>query len=159
MKFNIIAIHRHHPSYYRYIVKFKNMQLEVFAYMCNTENRLFMPVAIWRTRRGDVELQREINPARMPDSLDELRQLIDADAVEPARRGSYCVRYRDNGHYFNDPRDALLYLFSLLGEEYVVSHLEDACARAARRQPAALAEAQDWAQKWKIVENPGGDRP
>lgn len=32
--------------------------------MCNTENRLFLPVAIWRTRRGDVELQREINPAR-----------------------------------------------------------------------------------------------
>lgn len=127
--------------------------------MCNTENRLFMPVAIWRTRCGDVELQREINPARMPDSLDELRQLIDADAVEPARRGSYCVRYRENGHYFNDRREALVYLFSLLGEEYVVSHLDGACNRAARRQPAALAEAQKRAGMWKIMENSGGDKP
>lgn len=126
--------------------------------MCNTENRLFLPVAIWRTRRGDVELQREINPARMPDSLDELRQLIDADAVEPARRGSYCVRYRENGHYFNDRREALVYLFSLLGEEYVVSHLDGACNRAARRQPAALAEAQKRAGMWKIMENSGGDK-
>lgn len=127
--------------------------------MCNTENRLFLPVAIWRTRRGDVELQREINPARMPDSLDELRQLIDADAVEPARRGSYCVRYRENGHYFNDRREALVYLFSLLGEEYVVSHLDGACNRAARRQPAVLAEAQKRAGMWKIMENSGGDKP
>ena len=127
--------------------------------MCNTENRLFMPVAIWRTRRGDVELQREINPARMPDSLDELRQLINTDAVEPARRGSYCVRYRENGHYFNDRREALVYLFSLLGEEYVVSHLDGACNRAARRQPAALAEAQKRAGMWKIMENSGGDKP
>lgn len=127
--------------------------------MRNTENRLFMPVAIWRTRRGAVELQREINPARMPDSLDDLRQLIDADAVEPARWGSYCVRYRDNGHYFNDRRDALLYLFSLLGEEYVVSHLDEACKRAAHRQPAALAEAQDWARMWQNMENRGGETP
>lgn len=127
--------------------------------MPKQEIRLFIPVAVWRTRRGAVELQREVNPARMPDSLAELRQLIDADAVEPARRGSYCVRYRDNGHYFNDRRDALLYLFSLLGEEYVVSHLDDACARAARRQPAALAEAQDWARMWQNMENRGGETP
>ena len=127
--------------------------------MRNTQNRIFIPVAIWRTRRGVVELQREINPARMPDSLDELRQLIDADAVEPAQRGSYCVRYRDNGHYFNDRREALLCLFSLLGEEYVVSHLGEACARAARRQPAALAEAQDWAKKWQNMAEPGGGEP
>ena len=114
--------------------------------MRNTQNRIFMPVAVWRTHRGKVELQRCIDPARMPDSLDELRQLIDADAVEPTRRGSYCVRYRENGHYFNDRRDALVYLFSLLGQAYVVAHLDEACKRAARRQPAALAEAQDWVE-------------
>ena len=127
--------------------------------MRNTQNRIFMPVATWRTRCDAVELQREISPARMPDSLDELRQMIDADAVEPARRGSYCVRYRDNGHYFNTRRDALLYLFSLLGEEYVVSHLDEACARAARRQPAALAQAQDWARMWQNPAEPGGGEP
>ena len=124
-----------------------------------SNNRLFIPVATWRTRRGVVELQREVNPARMPDSLADLRQLIDAEAVEPARRGSYCVRYRENGHYFNARREALLYLFSLLGEGYVVSHLDAACALAATRQPAALAQAQDWAKKWKIMENPGGEEP
>lgn len=127
--------------------------------MRNTQNRIFIPVATWRTRRGAVELQREVNPARMPDSLDDLRQLIDADAVEPARRGSYCVRYRDNGHYFNTRRDALLYLFSLLGEGYVVSHLDAACTLAATRQPAALAQAQDWAEMWKIMEILGGEEP
>lgn len=127
--------------------------------MRNTQNRLFMPVAVWHTPRGDVELQREINPARLPADLNELRRMLDAGTVEPARRGSYCVRYRDNGHYFNDRRDALLYLFSLLGEEYVVSHLDDACARAARRQPAALAEAQDWARMWQNMENRGGETP
>ena len=127
--------------------------------MRNTQNRLFIPVATWRTRRGVAELQREVNPARMPANLDELRQLIDADAVEPARRGSYCVRYRANGHYFNNRRDALLCLFSLLGEEYVVSHLDEACARAARRQPAALAGAQDWAEMWQNMEILGGEEP
>ena len=127
--------------------------------MPKQEIRLFIPVAVWRTRRGAVELQREVNPARMPDSLAELRQLIDADAVEPARRGSYCVRYRANGHYFNARRDALLYLFSLLGEEYVVSHLDEACNRAARRRPAALAAAQDWTGKWKNMEILGGEEP
>lgn len=127
--------------------------------MRNTQNRIFIPVAIWRTRRGAVELQREVNPARMPDSLADLRQLIDADAVEPARRGSYCVRYRDNGHYFNDRRDALLYLFSLLGEEYVVSHLDEACKRAAHRQPAALAAARKRARMWQNMEILGGEEP
>lgn len=124
-----------------------------------SNNRVFIPIATWRTHRGVVELQREVNPARMPVNLAELRQLIDADAVEPARRGSYCVRYRENGHYFNDRRDALLYLFSLLGEEYVVSHLDEACNRAARRQPAALAEAQDWARMWQNQAEPGGGEP
>ena len=127
--------------------------------MRNQSNRIFMPVAIWHTPRGDIELQREINPARLPADLNELRQLIDADAVEPAPRGSYCVRYKEQGHYFDARRDALLYLFSLLGEEYVVSHLDDACARAARRQPAALAEAQDRARMWQNMENRGGETP
>ena len=127
--------------------------------MRNTQNRIFMPVAVWRTPRGDIELQREINPARLPADLNDLRRMLDAGTVEPARRGSYCVRYRENGHYFNDRREALVYLFSLLGEEYVVSHLDGACNRAARRQPAALAEAQKRAGMWKIMENSGGDKP
>ena len=122
-----------------------------------SNNRLFIPIATWRTRRGVVELQRCIDPARAPDSLADLRQLIDADAVEPAPRGSYCVRYKEQGHYFDARRDALLYLFSLLGEGYVVAHLDEACARAARRQPAVLAEAQEWAKKWQIMENRGGE--
>lgn len=78
--------------------------------MRNTQNRIFIPVAVWHTPRGDVELQREINPARMPNNLDELRQLIDADAVEPARRGSFCVQFGGSGHYFDDHADALAYL-------------------------------------------------
>lgn len=127
--------------------------------MRNTENRLFMPVAIWRTRRGAVELQREINPARMPDSLDDLRQLIDADAVEPARRGSYCVQFGGSGHYFDDRADALAYLCKRWRGSFITKHLEDACALAATRQPAALAEAQEWARMWQNMENLGGEEP
>ena len=127
--------------------------------MRNTENRLFMPVAIWRTRRGAVELQREINPARMPDSLDDLRQLIDADAVEPARRGSYCVQFGGSGHYFDDRADALAYLCKRWRGSFITKHLEDACALAATRQPAALAEAQEWTRMWQNMENLGGEEP
>lgn len=124
-----------------------------------SNNRLFIPIATWRTRRGVVELQRCIDPARAPDSLADLRQLIDADAVEPAPRGSYCVRYKEQGHYFDARRDALLYLFSLLGEGYVVAHLDEACALAATRQPAALAAARKRARMWQNMEILGGEEP
>lgn len=127
--------------------------------MRNTQNRLFIPVAVWHTPRGDVELQREINPARLPADLNELRRMLDAGTVEPARRGSFCVQFAGSGHYFDDHADALAYLCKRWRGSFITKHLEDACARAARRQPAALAEAQDWARMWKNMENRGGETP
>ena len=127
--------------------------------MRNAKNRLFIPVAVWHTPRGDVELQREINPARLPADLNELRRMLDAGTVEPARRGSYCVRYRDNGHYFNDRRDALLYLCKRWRGSFITKHLEDACALAATRQPAALVAARKRARMWQNMEILGGEEP
>lgn len=127
--------------------------------MCNTENRLFLPVAIWRTPRGDVELQRCIDPARMPNNLDELRQLIDADAVEPARRGSFCVQFAGSGHYFDERADALAYLCKRWRGSFITKHLEDACALAAMRQPAALVAARKRARMWQNMEILGGEEP
>lgn len=127
--------------------------------MRNTQNRLFMPVAVWHTPRGDVELQREINPACLPVNLDELRRMLDAGTVEPARRGSFCVQFAGSGHYFDDHADALAYLCRRWRGSFIVNHLDDACARAAARQPAALAEAQDWARMWQNMENRGGEEP
>lgn len=124
-----------------------------------SNNRIFIPVAVWHTPRGDVELQRCIDPARMPNNLDELRQLIDADAVEPARRGSFCVQFAGSGHYFDERADALAYLCKRWRGNFITKHLEDACALAATRQPAALAEAQKRAGMWKIMENSGGEEP
>lgn len=76
-------------------------------------------------------------PRRMPNNLDDLRQLIDADAVEPARRGSYCVQFAGSGHYFDERADALAYLCKRWRGSFITKHLEDACALAATRQPAA----------------------
>lgn len=127
--------------------------------MRNTQNRLFMPVAVWHTPRGDVELHREINPACLPVNLDELRRMLDAGTVEPARRGSFCVQFAGSGHYFDDHADALAYLCRRWRGSFIIKHLDDACARAAARQPAALAEAQDWARMWQNMENRGGEEP
>ena len=118
-----------------------------------------MPVAVWRTPRGDVELQREINPARLPADLNDLRQLIDADAVEPARRGSYCVQFAGSGHYFDDHADALAYLCKRWRGGFITKHLEDACALAATRQPAALAAARKRARMWQNMEILGDEEP
>lgn len=114
-----------------------------------SNNRLFLPVAIWRTRRGEVELQRELSPARLPVNLDDLRRMLNAGTVEPALRGSYCVRYLGKGHYYNARRDALAYLVALLGDDFTLKHLDAACALAATRQPAALAEARKWGRLWQ----------
>ena len=124
-----------------------------------SNNRIFMPVAIWRTRRGEVELQREINPACLPVNLDELRRMLDAGTVEPARRGGFCVQFGGSGHYFDERADALAYLCKRWRGNFITKHLEDACALAATRQPAALAEAQKRAGMWKIMENSGGEEP
>lgn len=124
-----------------------------------SNNRLFIPIATWRTRRGVVELQRCIDPARAPDSLADLRRMLDAGTVEPARRGSFCVQFAGSGHYFDDHADALAYLCKRWRGSFITKHLEDACALAATRQPAALAEAQKRAGMWKIMENSGGDKP
>ena len=124
-----------------------------------SNNRIFMPVAVWRTPRGDVELQRCIDPARMPNNLDDLRQLIDADAVEPARRGSYCVQFAGSGHYFDERADALAYLCKRWRGSFITKHLEDACALAATRQPAALAAARKRARMWQNMEILGGEEP
>lgn len=124
-----------------------------------SNNRIFMPVAIWRTRRGEVELQREINPACLPVNLDELRQLIDADAVEPARRGSFCVQFAGSGHYFDERADALAYLCKRWRGSFITKHLEDACALAATRQPAALVAARKRARMWQNMEILGGEEP
>ena len=118
-----------------------------------------MPVAVWRTPRGDVELQRCIDPARMPNNLDELRQIIDADAVEPARRGSFCVQFAGSGHYFDERADALAYLCKRWRGSCITKHLEDACALAATRQPAALVAARKRARMWQIMEILGGEEP
>ena len=127
--------------------------------MRNTQNRIFIPVAVWHTPRGDVELQREINPARLPADLNDLRRMLDAGTVDPARRGSFCVQFAGSGHYFDDHADALAYLCKRWRGSFITKHLEDACALAATRQPAALAEAQKRAGMWKIMENSGGDKP
>lgn len=127
--------------------------------MRNTQNRIFIPVAVWHTPRGDVELQREINPARLPADLNDLRRMLDAGTVEPARRGSFCVQFAGSGHYFDDHADALAYLCKRWRGSFITKHLEDACALAAMRQPAALAEAQDWARMWQNMENRGGETP
>ena len=124
-----------------------------------SNNRIFMPVAVWRTPRGDVELQRCIDPARMPNNLDELRQIIDADAVEPARRGSYCVQFAGSGHYFDERADALAYLCKRWRGSFITKHLEDACALAATRQPAALVAARKRARMWQNMEILGGEEP
>ena len=127
--------------------------------MRNQNNRIFMPVAIWRTRRGEVELQRGINPACLPVNLDELRRMLDAGTVEPARRGSFCVQFAGSGHYFDDHADALAYLCKRWRGSFITKHLEDACALAATRQPAALVAARKRARMWQNMEILGGEEP
>ena len=100
-----------------------------------------------------------IDPARMPNNLDDLRQLIDADAVEPARRGSFCVQFAGSGHYFDERADALAYLCKRWRGSFITKHLEDACALAATRQPAALVAARKRARMWQNMEILGGEEP
>lgn len=70
--------------------------------MSTPKNHIFVPCATWRTRRGEVELQREL--CCLPRSEDDLRRLIDTGQAAPAERGSYCVQFGGGGHYFDDHR-------------------------------------------------------
>ena len=127
--------------------------------MRNTKKCVFMPVAIWRTPHGEVELQRELNPARLPVNLDDLRRMIDADAVEPALRGSYCVQFGGGGRYFDNRTDTIAYLCKRWRGDFIIAHLDAACALAATRQPAALAAARKRARMWQNMEILGGEEP
>ena len=99
--------------------------------MPNQIYRLFLPVATWRTRRGEVELQREL--CCLPRSENDLRRLINTGQAAPAERGSYCVQFGGGGHYFDDRRAALAY-----------------------RRVIAIFEARLEAEKWQNRANPGG---
>lgn len=125
--------------------------------MPNPTPRLFFPIAVWRTRRGEITLQRELITA--PDTVEELRELITAQAVEPAERGSYCVQFAGGGHYFSDYHDTLEYLCRRWGERFILRNLDKALTLAATRQDAALAEAHEHAKLWQNLEKAGGETP
>ncbi len=117
--------------------------------MRNTENRLFLPIAIWRTPRGEVTLQRELNSSHLPVNLEDLRRMIESETVEPAPRGSYCIQFGGGGRYFDSHEDALDYLCRRWRSSFIINHLDAACALAATRQPAALAHARNRAHLWQ----------
>lgn len=122
--------------------------------MSTPQNHIFVPCATWRTRRGEVELQREL--CCLPRSEDDLRRLINTGQAAPAERGSYCVQFGGGGHYFDDRRAALAYLCTRWGGEFILRHLDDAVERAAHRRVIAIFEARLEAEKWQNRANPGG---
>ena len=81
-----------------------NTYKEDYTSMPPSNNRIFIPVAVWHTPRGDVELQREINPARLPADLNDLRRMLDAGTVDPARRGSFFHFRKKNFNRVYKPR-------------------------------------------------------
>lgn len=127
--------------------------------MPKSKNRIFIPVAIWRTPRGEVELQRELNSSHLPVNLDDLRRMIETEAVEPAPHASYCVQFGGGGRYFERHTDAVDYLCRRWRGSFIIKHLDAACALAATRQPAALAEARKRARMWQNLAKPGGGEP
>ena len=72
-----------------------------------SNNRIFIPVAVWHTPRGDVELQREIHPAQLPavDIGGAGRGWLDKQAIvlpystkwEAARAAAVDIMGRTNG--------------------------------------------------------------
>ena len=108
--------------------------------------RLFVPVAVWYTRRSDITLQREMNLAEgvpAPMTAEELRRLIDTGQAAPAERGSFCVQFGGGGHYFDDRRAALAYLCTRWGGEFIMRHLDDAVERAKAYISGALGAMLD----------------
>lgn len=70
--------------------------------MSTPKNHIFVPCATWRTRRGEVELQREL--CCLPRSEDDLRRLIDTGQACPVsmrRRKSSSLRGRQQSSRCN----------------------------------------------------------
>ena len=112
--------------------------------MPNRIYRLFVPVAVWYTRRSDITLQREMNLAEgvpAPMNAEELRHLIDTGRAFPAPAWGYCVQYGGSGRYFPDHVAALEYLCKRGREDFILRHLDEAVDYAAKLRPAAMAEA------------------
>ena len=121
--------------------------------------RLFLPVATWRTSRGDVTLQREmrlVENAPAPLTADDLRQLINTGQALPAPAWGYCVQFAGSGRYFDDHAAALEYLCKRWRKDFILHHLDDAVAYAAEQRPAAMAEAAQLAHMWQNPAEAGG---
>lgn len=129
--------------------------------MPNRIYRLFVPVAVWYTRRSDITLQREMNLAEgvpAPLTAEELRHLIDTGQAFPAPAWGYCVQYGGSGRYFPDHVAALEYLCKRWRGEFILRHLGEAVDYAAKLRPAAMAEAARLADLWRnTAETGGGD--
>lgn len=129
--------------------------------MCDTNYRLFVPVAAWYTRRSDITLQREMNLAEgvpAPLTAEELRHLIDTGQAFPAPAWGYCVQYGGSGRYFPDHVAALEYLCKRWRKDFILRHLDEAVDYAAKLRPAAMAEAARLADLWRnTAETGGGD--
>lgn len=103
-------------------------------------NAAFIPVAIWCTYWGEVELQRVVIPR--PRNTEELREMLASGELQPFGEGSFCVRYSHAGRYFTTSEKAIAYLFRRWGAKFIQSHLDDAAARASSRLEERLqAEA------------------
>ncbi len=100
------------------------------------EKRCFVPVLIYKTRRGEVVLQREVTPA--PRTVEHLRQLMAEGKLQGAQWGSYCVQFGGNGHYFSNQAEALEYLCKRWGEARILRGFDKAIALAEKRLPEAL---------------------
>lgn len=127
--------------------------------MPNRAYRLFFPVAVWRTRRGDVLLQCELrlpDGASVPLTADDLRRAIDTGQTLPAPAWGYCVQFGGSGRYFTTHTAALSYLCHRWRKAFILRHLDDAVAAAAELQPAALAEAAALAEMWQNQALSGG---
>ena len=123
--------------------------------------RLFMPVAVWYTRRSDITLQREMNLAEgvpAPLTAEELRHLIDTGQAFPAPARANTEQYGGSGRYFPDHVAALEYLCKRWRKDFILRHLNEAVDYAAKLRPAAMAEAARLADLWRnTAETGGGD--
>lgn len=129
--------------------------------MSNPNYRLFIPVAQFYTRRGDVTLQRALclaEDAAAPLTAEDLRHLIDTGQAFPADGKSYCVQFGGSGRYFATGREALEYLCKRWRPAFIVRNLESAMDYAATQRPSAMAEAARLAHLWRnTAETGGGD--
>lgn len=127
--------------------------------MNTTNYRLFLPVAVFYTRRSDIVLQRALclaEDAAAPLTVEDLRHLIDTGQAFPAEGGSYCVQFGGSGRYFDTGREALAYLCKRWRPAFIVRNLESAMDYAAHQHPAAMQEAAQLAHLWQNRAKPGG---